>query len=188
MAPVDGSTNEQTVVELQWNTSESSVTFHLQVADTPDLSRRMVDEKGIAGNAYPLFDLNREKFYYWRVRAENETGLSDWTPVWRFEPTQDPVVPAVPSLVAPADHSLDMPTEVIFTWQPVPGAATYHLQVSLEENFIRRSADMEGIRGTSQLIKELVPTYIYYWRVRAINPLGKSSWSPTWELVIEDDL
>ena len=126
--------------------------------------------------------------YFWRVRAQNDVGESEWSPVRRFSVSQEAIVPVHPGLVAPSNGALDMPTEVYFKWEEIPGASTYHLQVSLEANFIRRSADLSGIRGNVQQIKSLVPTYIYYWRVRAENPVGKSVWSPTWSIVIEDDL
>ena len=187
-APQNGSSNELSVVELQWNTAATSVTYQLQLARDPGFNSMLIDENGISGNGYPLYDLELGKDHFWRIRAHNESGFSDWSEIRKFKPSKEAVIPTTPALVAPADNSLDMPTEVFFSWDAVPGASSYHLQVSLEENFIRRSADMEGVRETTQLVRQLVPTYIYYWRVRAINPLGHGNWSPTWVLVVEDDL
>ena len=36
------------------------------------------------------------------------------------------------------------------------------------------------------VVNELVDTYIYFWRVRAVNPEGPSPWSSTRILAIGD--
>ncbi len=187
VAPDKGNDDEADTVELIWDAGLNAEHFGLQVSTRADFSDLVVDEPAVRGHSHILYDLPLGKTYYWRVRANNEVGSSGWTETWSFTSSVEAEIPPVPSLSLPADSTQNMPQTVYFSWSPSDGATRYHIQVSLEENFIRRSADIESVRGTSQRIHGLVPTYIYYWRVRAANPLGFSTWSPTRRLVIEDE-
>ena len=186
VSPQDGSENESDAVEIQWNSSASADAYQLQVSTDAGFSNTLVDESVLSSISYTLDGLQFGKTYYWHVRAKNEAGFSDWSPTWSFNPQQEAVLPDIPGLTIPSDGAINQPTTIVFKWQDSPGASTYHIQVSLESNFLRRVADLEGVRGTSQRVVQLIPTYIYFWRVRANNPLGYSSWSPTWKLVVED--
>ena len=186
-APSNGTSDSGTALELQWNTSPRGELYHLQLSESPDFSSYVINNDKINGNLYILSQLPLGKKHYWRVKALNLEGQSEWSETWSFTPTRETIIPTIPRLAYPSDSTQNMPQSITFNWQPVDGATRYHLQVSLEENFIRRSADTEDVRGTNQRINGLVPTYIYYWRVRALNPAGYGQWSPTWRLVVEDE-
>lgn len=177
VAPVNGSADEAVVLELQWNASASAIQYHLQVATDAQFTNLVVDDESVDNVQYILRELELEGEYFWRLRAINDAGASEWSSVNRFKAVEEARVPQPPRLVSPATGLEDMPTDIYFEWQPTHGASSYHIQVSLEPNFIRRSADLEGIRGSRVLIRDLVPTYIYWWRVRSVNPLGASEWS-----------
>ncbi len=187
VAPENGSDKQTSATELQWNVAASASFYHLQVSQKSDFSNVVVEDDHVSSDSYPLTGLEVGKTYYWRLRGGNDDGYGDWSDAWQFEAEKEGVIPPIPRLASPVNESLDMPTQISFNWKQVDGATTYHIQVSLERNFVRRTADLEGIRGTSSTIQALVPTYIYYWRVRSKNPLGYSEWSPTWFVVIEDD-
>ena len=187
VAPVNGLQSGGNALELQWNNSARADLYHVQLSENADFSTNVLDNDKINGHLYILSDLTIGKEYYWRVRALNQEGVSDWSDSWAFTPAKETAIPTIPRLAFPVDSTQNMPQTVNFNWQSVEGATRYHLQVSLEENFIRRSADTEEIRGTSMLINGLIPTYIYFWRVRAVNPAGYGEWSPVWRIVIEDE-
>ncbi len=185
--PENGGFDQANFLELQWNASESVLVYDLNVSQTPDFSSLIVDEKDLTGHFYALHDLDIGKTYYWRIRAKNDFGAGEWSREWSFRANEEASIPIAPKLAFPSDNAQQQPTSIFFDWEDIDGATTYHIQVSLESNFIRRSADMESVRTSEQQIRGLIPTYIYFWRVRAKNPLGYSSWSPTWRLVVEDD-
>ncbi len=186
--PENGSEAESSATELQWNSASSAEYYQVQVDVDAGFSSPLINDQRVDADSYPLQILEVGKSYFWRVRGVNENGASDWSEPRSFTTSKEGVIPPIPKLSFPDDGSLDHPTQVNFVWKSVEDATSYHIQVSLEENFIRRSADVTGIRGTSALVKGLVPTYIYYWRVRSFNSLGFGSWSPTRHIVIEDDL
>lgn len=186
VSPLDGSTDEAVVLEIQWNASASAERYHVQVASDPGFEATVVDDEQVDNVQYILRGLEMGEQYYWRIRAINTAGASDWSPVRQFKAAEEARVPTIPRLISPETGLEDMPTDIYFEWEPTHGASTYHIQVSLEENFIRRSADLDGIRGSRVLIRDLVPTYIYWWRVRSVNPLGVSEWSEVRVLEIHD--
>ncbi|MDZ4699018.1 MAG: fibronectin type III domain-containing protein [Rhodothermales bacterium] len=186
VAPVNGSASEPDVLELQWNSATEAETYHLQVASDPSFSALIVDDEALNSIQYIVRDLEVGAIYYWRIRSSNGSGYSDWSETRQFKPASAALPPAIPQLISPLSGVGDMPSDIYFEWDDVAGASTYHIQVSLEENFLRRSADLDGIRGERVLIRELVPTYIYWWRVRSVNPLGVSAWSEVRVLEIHD--
>lgn len=185
--PANGDQDLGNAIELQWNLSSGAETYHLQVSADPGFSTLVANESGLTSSALAVYDLEIGRTYHWRVCGANLDGEGPWSEARSFKVAHVAVVPAFPDLVFPAPDAQNQPQSILFRWAASTGASTYHLQVSLESNFIRRSADLENVRTTFQRIDHLVPTYIYYWRVRAINAVGKSSWSPTRVLVIEDE-
>ena len=188
LIPVNDAADVANSLQLVWDASAAQATvYDLQVtADSPDFTSLLINKQGLRSDFYELTDLEIGQTYHWRVRAINEIGSSDWSEPRRFTPTLESIVPGVPLLSFPADSTQDMPEVIRFTWQPVQGATHYQLQVSIEGNFIRKVANLEYVRGNSQAVKELVPTYVYYWRVRAASPLGFSPWSPKRILLVGD--
>ena len=177
VAPVDNGGNIQTSLELQWDVSEEADTYDLQVSEDGSFSSNLIDRTGMTGHFFVLRDLEIEDTYHWRVRASNDNGASDWSDAWSFSPQLPASPPSRPSLALPEDSTQGLTETVVFSWDPVEGATHYHLQVALEPNYIRKVANAELIRDNAMTVRQLVDTYIYFWRVRAVNPEGPSAWS-----------
>ena len=177
VAPVNEGSNIQTSLELQWDVSDNAEAYDLQVSEDASFSSNLVDRTGMTGHFLVLRDLEIGNDYHWRVRGTNEVGASDWSNPWSFAPEMPATRPSRPSLAFPEDSTQGLTETVIFSWEPVEGATHYHLQVALEPNYIRKVANAELIRDNSMTVRQLVDTYIYFWRVRAVNPEGHSSWS-----------
>jgi|GEM_PF-2621446 len=59
--------------------------YRIQVDNNADFSSPVIDQSGIIDNElHPTSDLNTETTYYWRVRANNQWGDSNWSTVWSF--------------------------------------------------------------------------------------------------------
>ena len=184
--PSNGATDTANAVDLLWNPVSGILSYHLQVSDSPDFTKNVLDRQDVRKNVAAATGLAVGTTYHWRVRAELPEGLSDWSATWQFTPSSIAVTPARPSLSYPDDGAVAQPTTIAFAWNASPGASSYQIQVSLEPDFIRRRADMEGVYETNQIVTGLVHTYTYYWRVRAANPIGISDWSPARQLLVAD--
>jgi hypothetical protein len=88
--------------------------------------------------------------------------------------------PSAPLLQSPADNSLSVPYPVNLSWYPVPGAASYTLQIATDENFIFDLYTQQGIMGTTFVAYSVTPTIPNWWRVKAVNAAGESAWSHVW--------
>jgi len=85
------------------------------------------------------------------------------------------VLPGVPALVAPRDQRVfvldpEHPESIALTWEPVPGAVRYHLEISDQPLFTDPLYDdeREGIRA---VIGE-VAQGSYHWKVAAVAANG----------------
>lgn len=186
LSPSNAAPNQANAVALQWNPSNGATSYHVQVAATPNFSDNEVDEEWLLPTSLDVNSLAIGTTYYWHVRARNDVGFSDWSATWHFTPTYEAVLPGLSTLKFPADGAIGQPTTIWFEWEPSSGARTYQIQVAVEPDFLRRSADLEGVADTKQWVKGLIHSYTYYWRIRARNPAGYGPWSPTWRFVVED--
>ena len=89
------------------------------------------------------------------------------------------LLPGVPALVAPRDQRVfvldpQTPEPIALAWDPVPGAARYHLMISDQPLFTDALYDDER-DGTKAVIGE-VAEGSYNWRVAAISPSGVEGW------------
>jgi hypothetical protein len=78
IAPVDGSVNTPQAPDLKWNPSEKATSYELEIlAD----SGVIMNEKGIKTESYTVQPGRLFPFsvYYWRVKASNFAGTSDWS-------------------------------------------------------------------------------------------------------------
>jgi Ice-binding-like/Secretion system C-terminal sorting domain len=90
------------------------------------------------------------------------------------------IVPAVafsqPTLVSPADATLNVSTGPTLTWSTVATAVTYHLQVSLSSGFGTTVYDND-VSGVSQVVTPVLANGTqYYWHVSDnVDGLGNYS-------------
>lgn len=186
LTPADNalSTIEQPVFDWSHSTEPAGTEFkyyEFQVDDDSDFSSPAIHEfiEDRVDSRYmkqPTDNLDANTTYYWRVRAVNDTDLtevetlhySSWSTVWRLRI----------SLVAPTGLS---PTGTInaqpdtFDWNAVPDATGYTIQVSTSSTFTTLLVNAT-LPGTSYDPANLPVNKTIYWRVRA-NGANRSGWS-----------
>ncbi|ROR90441.1 Ig-like domain repeat protein [Nocardioides aurantiacus] len=123
--------------------------------------------------------------YYWRVRAQMAPGtVTPWSSEAPGNPWSYRVLPLPAVSLASPPHDpggLSPITEVALDWDPVPGAATYDLQLSTDENFQNDTAavtrTVTRITGTRYSPPSTLDNDEYYWRVRPVDLAGNA---PSW--------
>jgi hypothetical protein len=129
--------------------------------------------------------------YCWRVRSTGK-GHGQWSAAHRFVRSWSSTVSGlkffndhdgpVPRTAASPDWATGNATTRnagYITWNALPGAAEYEVQVSPSPKFSQSSIVIErdSIRGTNVALLHL-PDDTYYWRVRAKAPNGTNgNWS-----------
>jgi serine protease AprX len=92
-------------------------------------------------------------------------------------------VPSATSLMSPASGSSICDAVPAFDWSTVSGATLYRLQVDNNSGFTSPEIDTTTASSDYTSTSALTPG-TYYWRVRASNSCGESSWSATWSFNI----
>ena len=73
---------------LIWEAVSESETYTVQVSLSTDFSTMIVNQGGISGTSYALSSLSENTTYFWRVNAQNNEGVSEWSDTWNFTTTQ----------------------------------------------------------------------------------------------------
>lgn len=85
---------------------------------------------------------------------------------------------AAPVPVFPTDMMVNAPTNPTFSWNAVPGADSYLLQVALDSDFNSTILNIIDITETTYTYNNLMPFTTYYWMVAAFAIVGLSECSP----------
>lgn len=147
--PADGSQAEPTSPTLSWFSSLRATSYRIQVSQTASFNGSVLVDRTQADTLTQVSALASSTIYYWRVSAANEGGSSSWTSVWSFK-TIDPL-PASPILSSPGQDASNQPTTLELRWNSVPGAASYHAQLSQASSFASPVIDSAGIADTRLL-------------------------------------
>lgn len=89
------------------------------------------------------------------------------------------IPPSQPILVSPANGSMNVSTTLNLSWTKVNGANLYHLQIAKDSNFSILIYNDSTIQTNSRTV-QLQSKTKYFWRVRAKNNAGWSSYSTIW--------
>jgi hypothetical protein len=84
LSPVNGETNQAVSTTLNWNAATRADSYTLQVSTESDFSSTIINQSGITLTSKEISGLENEITYYWRVRATNTGGNSNWSTTWNF--------------------------------------------------------------------------------------------------------
>ena len=157
--------------------------YEVQVSEKGDFSTLFLDQTEVQETNITVSGLSNNTTYFWRVRANNAAGESEWSEVWSFTTLPDfaePPVLLAPVLAAPANFSINLPTNTDLSWNGSQDAENYELQVSERSDFLTLFLRQTGISGTTATVNNLTSGTTYYWRVKISNAAGESDWSEVW--------
>ncbi|MBN8589587.1 MAG: hypothetical protein J0L94_14850 [Rhodothermia bacterium] len=166
---------------LAWQTQGSGVSFEFQLGLDVDFTSPLLPITPMTNTAFPLNALPYDKTYFWRVRAINDFGKSNWV-VRSF--TTIPERPPKPELVTPVNNHAQESTSPTLQWNVALRATSYALMYAPSSDF------SEGILlpSTSLLsatLQGLEAGRTYFWRVKAANLGGEGEWSDVWAFTVK---
>ena len=117
------------------------------------------------------------------VPATNEDSVSWWNDLgqaslhdWDYSPA-----PYWPLRIAPENEAEAIPLDASFNWGASPNVTGYGLQVSRTPDFSALVVDEPEIADTFfEVADAFADNAVFYWRMRAQNEFGASTWSPAW--------
>lgn len=176
--PGDNATNLTLPVTLRWHKSDRAANYRVQVSTKKDFSSNIVVNNLGNDTVYAIQDLKVLAYsttYYWRVRAENAGGNSDYSAFFTFK-TLEPA--EIPALISPADKATDLDVTTAFMWHKTDHTKYYKIQVSAVQDFktLFKEDSTSNSIDTVKIVSGLANKTTYYWRVESINSAGTKSW------------
>jgi hypothetical protein len=161
-------------LRLSWSPVPGAATYLVSIASDPQLGS-LVDGKSVetAATSFTRAAALAPGRYYWGITpvdAEGNKGSpSDvWSFVWVWPSS---TATSVSDLVS-EPHVFDPQ----FSWDPIPGAARYEVEVNSSSDFApgSRVCCTGQVVGTSLSPTRVFRDNTYYWRVRAFDPEGNA--------------
>jgi uncharacterized protein (TIGR02145 family) len=159
---------------LTWSASTGATSYSLQVSASSTFQNFAFDQSGLTEESKQVTALRSSTKYYWRVKAFNSFGASDYSTTYNF--TTDGTVPSTPTLVSPLNNS-SVPLPPTLIWNASTGAASYTLQISTDSTFTGSVNTISNFIGSTIKYTMLLNRTKYYWRVTAQNSIGNSEYS-----------
>ncbi|MFQ5652659.1 MAG: AGE family epimerase/isomerase [bacterium] len=88
--PPNGAADVTTSPVLAWTPVDGATSYRVQVATAANFADSILVDAENTSAAFGLENLEYSVTYYWRVRALNEFGESEWSEVWHFTISDDP--------------------------------------------------------------------------------------------------
>lgn len=171
LSPANASSSCDPLPTFTWTPVSGAASYHIQVDNNSDFSSPEIDTTTVAAN-YTHASALSPGIYYWRVTADNICGPSSWSSTHNFTIL---ATPSGPSLITPVDGSITTNLDLTFTWDAVPGASSYLIQVDNDFDF--SSPEIDETHPVNNYTPTLpLPIGSHYWRVAATNLCG-TTWS-----------
>lgn len=163
----------------------TSDTYRIDVSTSSDFSSFVISDSSSTTTSFSVVSaLSTSTEYFWRVRGKNTAGPGAWSSTFSF--TTVPPPPGPVTLTSPADDAVEVSLTPTFEWQSLAEADTYRLQVSTVNDFSSTVIDQSGIATNSYtVVSALSLGTEYFWRVRASNAGGSSTYSVVWSFTTE---
>jgi len=187
--PVAGRSVTDETPTFDWTPVPDADAYRLQLAATEAFETIYYEDTVEGATSVSLADVlpDDATTVVWRVRAETGSE-APWSPPARFDASGESadagafLVDAPPVPIHPIDGDAVDARAAAFTWESVPGASGYQLQVGPDESFDDPIVDLPFDQTTTLTLFEMLPTEAapLYWRVRALFPNDtEGPWSET---------
>jgi hypothetical protein len=188
--PVAGRPVAADAPTFDWTPVPDAETYRLQLAATDAFDTIYHDETADGPTSVALADVLPDDAgeVVWRVRAE-APEQTPWSTPARFDATapdageaREFLIDAPPVPVHPIQGDAVEASAAAFTWEAVPEASGYRLQVGEEAALDDPLLDLTLDRATSITLFEMLPPErsTLYWRVRGLFPNeSEGPWSDT---------
>jgi len=171
-----------TGLSFTWNTPQYAETYQIQISDLADFSSLIEDATNLSVTTLtPTMSLEYFKTHFWRVKAFNKAGESDWSVVYRLT-----TVPAAPSQVFPQMAQTEISTAPLIKWNSAHTDVRFNLVVASDTSLTTVLKDTMLNQSEYQFFGLNADTK-YFWTVRVNDERGTSAWSDTRVFLMRQD-
>lgn len=188
--PGDGEALSILAPVFKWHTPIPG-RYRIQVSETPDFSDlfdldttiRIRDANQTTAERVANSNLDARKTYYWRVGLEEPLNSGNY----KYSATRSLTTPQrkenvllapIPTPRSPSNNSTVAAniSELVLSWDPVPGAIYYRVNLDSAEG-VRVASVLVAAPATSATITNFVRGQNYTWSLKATNSYGWSNFS-----------
>jgi len=171
--PFNGAPDQSESVTLRWHYPPLAASYQLQISsDSTFAAPLVVNETGVVDTFKVIAGLEGQKTYYWRVKAANAGGVSNWSAIWRFKTIdltgvdEKPSVPATFALYQNYPNPFNPMTAIIFDL-PKPGTPELVIYDALgQEVLVLLDEPKPAGRHEVYFYAYDFPSGIYYYRLK----------------------
>jgi hypothetical protein len=179
LTPLNEATDTPLSQILSWEGSSYAVDYTIQSSEDSSFSNLVYNQNGYTKKKFLLSGLSDSKKYYWRIKANNDYGSSDWSDTRSFT-----TLLSAPILSEPLNGAIDVSPSPSFSWNPIAAAKSYSMQISADSTFTNLIKNLNGLISVNEQISGLSSFTKYFWRVKAENDITESSWSEISSLTV----
>jgi len=184
LSPAFGSSGIGQTPTLEWNGMKNADFFRVEIASDKSFNSIVLDTNiRISSEQYriPQGKLDNNKQYFWRLVAANAAGFGPWSAAWTFSVLN---APDSPELVSPQNGAAGQPLTPTLSWQKVPTAESYGLQIARDYRFTDIVREENNLTTNEYTLPGglLTNNSVYFWRVNATNVGGTVPWSNVWSM------
>ena len=155
---------------VSWQLSENATSYTLQECNEPNFTSPQIIYTDSSTSAAISNRINGT--YYYRVHASNSYGNSAWSEVRSIRVVHPPETPMLEPIVSP-----DTDGNFTIRWNSILDADNYILEESVQLNFTSSITLYHGANTFFNIANRTDGNY--YYRLKALNEGGNSSWSTT---------
>ncbi|MBO6620975.1 MAG: T9SS type A sorting domain-containing protein [Balneola sp.] len=176
VSPEDGSVDLDITSIFKWTSVKNAESYTLQLSETSDFTT-MFFESTLTDTMETAGEFDYQSVYYWRVKASNSTGDSEYSTTFSFTVKAEDA--SVPEPLSPENNSENVSVSPEFIWSNAQGAVKYEFQLSDDVQFNTTLVSDVNTDTTTGISFDLNFESTYFWRVRGIGAASDSSdWSP----------
>jgi hypothetical protein len=165
-----------------WKRVSGATYYHMQIAIDSLFTSIVKQDSAIPDTSLSCGDLVNDTKYFWRANASNAGGAGAWSSVNIFS-----TIVALPSTIvlkAPTASDTVAQDSILLTWAAAsPKVDHYWVEYAYDSTFSASTID-SAISDTVSLVRHLRNESTLWWRIKAHNAAGWSTFSDSRKLSV----
>lgn len=162
-------------LNFDWSDAFGAANYEISIDVSPTFTSAPQTFTNTTSN-YILLSLSPYTVYYWRVRASDGINWGGYSTIWSFTTNSLENF----NMISPPNNSSSQEfSSLQFDWSDNIGASNYELQIDTSQTFTS-SLQTFTTSNSQYTVTNLIPSHVYYWRIRAFSGSAWGQWLTSW--------